>query len=626
MISKNNKFVEIYQQNQRLETFIEQNFTTLSQISVRLLASIFDKFDKNHQSHGIRHEIESFLHHDFNHIPQIKFPDSQKAIDLVLKTIKNGNKIGIITDYDVDGATSGAILYKFLTELYYFYNQNNRNHQSTQNSQIIINDQNHSSENIIVKIPHRVNDGYGPSIKIFEEFANEKVDLVFTLDCGTSAFEAIEYAKSQNINVIVIDHHTPKGNLPEAFAIINPYLIEVPTDIFEKTKNLAAVGVTFMFIRSIIENSEITLETDFQQNHAPKIDLKKYLDLVAIGTICDMMNINGINRIFIKEGLKLIQSKNNLGLSQLTSSIKDKILSTHIGYIIGPRINAGGRIGNDQYLGFKLLTTSHHIDAMKISNELNVINSIRQDINFDAELEAEIYENPNENFILAVGKWHVGVIGIVASRLKEKFNKPAFVISDSIDISSIDISNNSHNELKGSARSVEGLHLGQLIEHGIQKGILSNGGGHAMAGGFSIKRENLNQMREFLKDFLSTYSWAQSKIFVNLNLSLQSLNSDLLKAIESLEPYGNSNPNPLFLISDLKIKNIMILKEKHMRISVYDNFGNQMDFVYFGVNNTEIGKFLYSCMKNSTRIGFIISISEWNGRVSVNVKDVVDIL
>lgn len=615
----------------------------------------------------------------------LAFPTINKAIDRVLQQINQNKKIGIISDYDVDGATSAAILFKYLSQVYKLYNNNDINSyhniggHSTQYNNTQYNQANQYKENILCIIPHRVKDGYGPSKEIFQKFNDQNIDLVFTLDCGTSAFEAIDYATEQGIDVIVIDHHTPKSQLPNAFVIINPYLLSTPKDIFEKSKFFAAVGVTYCLICAMNEK----IESIFPMSPHQQIDISSYLDLVAIGTICDMMQLTGLNRLIVQKGLKLIQKQRNIGIKMLvdTAKITTKIKASNIGFAIGPRINAGGRIGDDQYLGYKLLTTESSIDAMKIAQTLSSLNSIRQDINASTEKMAKTLVNENENFILCHGNWHQGVIGIVASRLKEEFNKPAFAISefvsDSISESitnpvyelthktkdkaksdiipknniaeksiSKNISNTASDDiLKGSCRSVAELHVGQLIERAISKGILVNGGGHAMAAGFAIHKSKINAFREFLKNELQNKIWKGEEIFTDCVLSTQAIvkqETEILNAVEVLEPYGIGNKTPIFLLHNVSIVKIVFIKDVHMRVSLTSDNVHAVHAMAFNGKDSKVGKFIQNAyngfvknnndngninnsnnnaLKSNLTISCLVNISSWNESISISIQD-----
>lgn len=611
----------------------------------------------------------------------LAFPNMNKAIDRILEQIKQNKKIGIISDYDVDGATSAAILFKYLSQVYKLHdNDNNRNNNdNNNNNNNQTNQSNHShqsQQNIVCIIPHRVKDGYGPSKEIFQKFKNQNIDLVFTLDCGTSAFEAIDYAMEEGIDVIVIDHHTPKSQLPNAFVIINPYLLSTPEDIFEKSKFFAAVGVTYCLICAMNEKIESThalspdqhhlfsSQSSFQSPHQHRIDISSYLDLVAIGTICDMMQLTGLNRLIVQKGLKLIQQQRNIGIKMLaeTAKITTRIKASNIGFAIGPRINAGGRIGDDQYLGYKLLTTESSIEAMKIAQTLSSLNSIRQDINASTEKMAKTLVNENDNFILCHGNWHQGIIGIVASRLKEEFNKPAFAISEyvhesesecdykaesesKIDSKSTD-KDKSDDILKGSCRSVAELHVGQLVERAISKGVLVNGGGHAMAAGFALHKSKINAFREFLKNELQNKIWKEEEIFADCVLSTQAIikqEKEILNAVELLEPYGIGNKTPVFLLHNVNIVKIVFIKDVHMRVSLTSDSTHIVHAMVFNGKDSKVGKFIQNAYdgagnnnnpninrnKNSNNnsnnnkltISCLVNISIWNESISISVQD-----
>ncbi|UFX98593.1 single-stranded-DNA-specific exonuclease RecJ [Candidatus Gromoviella agglomerans] len=622
-LSIKNKIWIISDINTRDLEFVKQKFN-LSKISAEILINRSENSDDTYET-ILDPKIKNLLPNPLN------FHDMKKSANAVINHILEKLPIGIISDYDVDGATSAALIYKFLNLVYHLIHKKEEN-------------------KIICKIPHRVKDGYGPSKSIFDEFANEEITLVLTLDCGTTAFESIEYAKEIGIKVIVIDHHITKNKSLKAFGLINPHDPLTPNDIFSKTKDMAAVGITFIFCSAIIKI--------LKNEHSGIInilskELINMLDIVAIGTICDMMPIKGLNRAIIKNGINIIRKQKNIGIKFLCQANEINTLQAEdIGYILGPQINAGGRIGQNQYLGFKLLTTNSEIDALRISHELNVLNSMRKDINYDTQNEIEILiynENlMNQNFILVHGSWHLGIIGIAASRLKEKFHKPSFVLSNHEEISNnslnsiqinhesernlnintksnslqIDTINHNSETLKGSGRSVEGLHIGHLIDKAINMGILENGGGHAMACGFSIKRKNLQKFHEFLKEELTYYSWQADSLKIDSVISCSAINKNILTEIDVCAPYGNGNARPLFLIDRVFIKNILIIKEKHAKINLSDLREN-INAMMFNIDKRTI-EFIENTKSFGNLVSCVVSISEWRGNVSCKIEDITE--
>ena len=392
-------------------------------------------------------EIEHFLNPKIkNLLPDpYQLKDMDKAIERTSKAISENEKIVIFGDYDVDGATSSALIKNYFSEI---------------------------GIEVQIYIPDRIAEGYGLNVKSLKQMIKlYNPSLIITVDCGTMSFEAIDHAKDQNINVLVIDHHIGGVELPNAVAIINPNRV----DETSQYKYLAAVGVSFLFLVGL--NSHLKKQGYFKANSP---DLMSYLDLVALGTVCDIMPLIGLNRAFVLRGLQLMNVRKNLGISGLCDllSLAQKISAYHLGFVIGPRINAGGRVGYS-YLGSKLLSSDNIYEIKEIALKLNQYNIERQLIE-SSVLEEAFAQAENQklnNVIYVYGEnWHPGVIGIVASRLKEKYNKISIVISMDGEYG------------KSSCRSVSGFDIGKAIINAKYQGLLKDGGGHAMAAGFTIEK------------------------------------------------------------------------------------------------------------------------------------------
>jgi single-stranded-DNA-specific exonuclease len=361
---------------------------------------------------------------------------------VVFKHIKNKSKICIFGDYDVDGATSSSLLSFYLKHL-------NIDH--------------------FVFIPDRQKDGYGPSTETFESIIKKKVDLIIALDCGTTSFEAIDLALKKKVDVIIIDHHKSQEILPKANALINPNRFDESGDYYY----LCAAGLLFIFLVGL--NKFLRDKNYFKDSNLNELDLLNYLDLVMMGTVCDVVPLIDLNRAFVSQGLKVAAKRKNLGLKTLVdhSRIRKKISTYEVGYILGPKINAGGRIGKSE-LGYNLLTTNDAETAYLISSELDSLNLKRKDLEKKILDEAiNIAEKNNDQPIIFLYKndWHEGLIGIIASRLKDHFNKPTFIMSKKGE------------DLKGSARSIFGFDVGLAITKCKQLDLINKGGGHPMAGG-----------------------------------------------------------------------------------------------------------------------------------------------
>ena len=417
--------------------YLKENFL-LDEITAKLLT--LRNIEKEEVNNFLNPSIRNFL------------PDPNELLDMeksslrTLQAIKQKEKIGIFGDYDVDGATSTALLGKFFEELNLKYE---------------------------IYIPDRKSEGYGPSIRGFKDLIKNNVKIIFTVDCGTLSFEAIDYAKNNNIDVIVLDHHQSEIKLPKAYSIINPNRLDDKSNL----KYLCAAGVSFMFLVSI--NRLLRSKNWFLKNSINEPNLINYLDLVSLGTICDVVPLIGLNRAIVKQGLKILRAKKNLGLKTLLDICKIESSPSiyHLGYILGPRINAGGRVGKCSH-GANLLLNSNPKEVFKIASELEEYNKERKVL--EKDLVDKVLEKTNIDLndpilVLHGIGWHEGVIGIVASRIKDKYNKPTIVISIKNGVG------------KASARSIIGFDIGSIIIAAAQKNILIKGGGHKMAAGFSIE-------------------------------------------------------------------------------------------------------------------------------------------
>ena len=424
----------------RLALAISQRFD-LPDIVSRVLSSRVQSID----------EVESFLYPTLkNNLPNpFSLKDMEKAARRMAKTIMDGEPIGLMGDYDVDGATSTALLKMFLESL---------------------------NVPVFAYIPDR-EDGYGPSAKKMHEYHEKGCSVVATLDCGMTAFDPIQEGTDLGLDVIVLDHHdADEKRYPNAYAIVNPKRLD--EDPNHPCHFMAAVGVVFLFTVAL---NTVLRELGFYKDKSEP-NLIKYLDLVAFGTVCDVVKLKGVNRLFVKAGLKQMQTQNNLGIKALATLVKlsEPASAYHLGYVFGPRINACGRVGKSD-IGMKLLSSSDLISATVLAEELEALNLTRREIETSVLLEAieQVESKPIDTpFLVVEGeKWHQGVVGIVAGRLKDKYNLPVFALSIEDD------------EIKGSSRSVQGVDLGTLVMNAIQLGILSRGGGHPMAAGFSLKKE-----------------------------------------------------------------------------------------------------------------------------------------
>ena len=556
MISISGKNWILKKYDQKDISFLKNNFF-LDEITSKLLS--IRKIKKE--------DIKSFLNPSIkNYLPNPNtLIDMEKATQRTIKSINIKEKVGIFGDYDVDGATSTALLGKYFTELKIPYQ---------------------------IYIPDRKKEGYGPTIKSFKELIANGVKIIFTVDCGTLSFDAIDYAKKKNIDVIVLDHHQSEINLPKAFSLINPNRFDDKSNL----QYLCAAGVTFMFLVSI--NRELRIINWFSQKKINEPNLINYLDLVSLGTVCDVVPLIGLNRAIVKQGLKILKGKKNLGLK--TSLDICKIESNpsiyHLGFMLGPRINAGGRVGKCSH-GANLLLNTDPKSAFKLASELDQFNKERQMLEKDL-LQKLLNETKDYSIdpvlVLSGSNWHEGIIGIVAARLKDKFNKPVIIIS--ID----------GQYGKASARSIVGFDIGSVIIAATQNKILLKGGGHKMAGGFSIDIKNIDKFKDFVcRKFQNVNEDISSEkpMYLDSILSPTALNLDFYNKVNNLAPFGSGNPEPKFIVEDLKTINGKIVGEKHIKSILVGKNGSSIKTIAFNAVENDLGAYLLKKNKKTFNIG-----------------------
>ena len=555
--------------------FIKENFS-LDEITSKLLSIRKVKKD----------EINTFLNPSIKNVlpnPNILL-DMDKSTLRTTKAIERKEKIGIFGDYDVDGATSTALLGNYFSELKIDFE---------------------------IYIPDRKKDGYGPSIKSFKELIDKKVKLIFTVDCGTLSFEAINFAKENNIDVIVLDHHQSEVKLPNAFSIINPNRLDDKSNL----QYLCAAGVSFMFLISL--NRDLRSNKWFDKNYIDEPNLINYLDLVSLGTVCDVVPLVGLNRAIVKQGLKVIKSKKNLGLKTLLDicKIESNPSIYHLGYLLGPRINAGGRVGKCSH-GANLLLNKNPKDTFRIASELDQFNKERQILEKDL-LQKILNETKDYKtdpvLILSGSKWHEGIIGIVAARLKDKFNKPVIIISLEGDVG------------KASARSIVGFDIGSVIIAATQEKILIKGGGHKMAGGFSIKTENIEKLKDFVfRKFKNINEDLRSDrpFLLDSIIAPSAVNLEFYNKIALLSPFGSGNPEPRFIIEDLKTINGKIVGDKHIKSVLIGKDGTSFKSIAFNAVENDLSAYLLQKNNKMFNVAGKLSLNEWKGQS--NVEFIID--
>lgn len=518
--------------------------------------------------------------------------DMQQGVHRAVKAIQNKEKICIFADYDVDGATSSALLKNVLRDI---------------------------GVKAEIYVPDRIEEGYGPSNMAMAAIKQRGTDLLITVDCGSVAFDALAYASEIGLDVIVIDHHLSVDKMPRAVAVINPNRLDDPSSY----TNLAAVGVSFLFAVALC--TALKKEGFFTQNNIQPPDLLRQLDIVALGTVCDVMTLTGLNRAFVKQGLKIARARKNIGYAALCdiAQLEEAISCYHLGFVLGPRINAGGRVG-DSSLGAALLSTTCSNQALKFSEELNVHNENRKAIEISILNEAYALASlqANDAMIFVYGEgWHPGVIGIVAGRLKESFNKPVAVVAINDGIG------------KGSCRSVKGCDFGAVLLEAKLNNILVAGGGHAMAAGFTVEEKNLSVLKEFLTSKFAIAlagSDAHLQEFYDLDLSPDSLNNDgIIDEINLLEPFGNGNPMPTFRFTDLFVLKADVVGGKHLKVmfapSKNSGAAKPINAMAFNAVSTVIADIIMSKKPYNLTVYGNLKENIWQNRrtIQLHIKDLL---
>jgi single-stranded-DNA-specific exonuclease len=556
--------------NQEEISFLKDNFS-LDEITSKLLS--IRKIKREDVNSFLNPSIKNFLPNPNNLV------DMDKSSVRTLAALEKNEKIGIFGDYDVDGATSTALLGKYFSVLNISYE---------------------------IYIPDRRKEGYGPSIKSFEELIKKGVKIIFTVDCGTLSFKAIDYAKKNNIDVIVLDHHQSEINLPNAYSVVNPNRLDDKSNL----QYLCAAGVTFMFLVSM--NRILRSTNWFKNKKIKEPDLINYLDLVSLGTVCDVVPLIGLNRAIVKQGLKIFKLKKNLGLKTLIDicRIESNPSIYHLGFMLGPRINAGGRVGKCSH-GANLLLDSNPKHVFKLATELDQYNKERQIL--EKELLQKIMNETKDYskdpvLVLSGKNWHEGVIGIVAARLKDKFNKPVIIISIDGEVG------------KASARSIVGFDIGSIIISANQEKILLKGGGHKMAGGFSIKIENIKKFKDFIfRKFrnLNEDLTKEKPLYLDSVISPTAINIEFYNKVNLLAPFGSGNPEPKFIIENLKTVNSKIVGEKHIKSVLIGQDGTILKTIAFNAVEADLGGYLLKKNNKLFNIAGKLSLNEWKGQSNV---------
>ena len=483
------------------------------------------------------------------------FRDMDRAAERLAAAVLAGERVAVFGDYDVDGATSAALMIRLLRSL---------------------------GLDPVAYIPDRLMEGYGPSGEALVRLAGEGASLIVTVDCGAQAFEALEMARDVGVDVIVVDHHKCAPALPVAYALVNPNRLDEAEGAAHG--HLAAVGVAFLLGAALIR----TLRSRGHFAGRPEPKLLDLLDIVALGTVADVAALRGLNRAFVAQGLKVMAQRRNIGLSALLDAARltRAPTATDLGFALGPRINAGGRVGKSD-LGVRLLTTDDPEEARVIAAELDRLNEERRSIEGDVQAAAEAMAHPRRAVTIVAGQgWHPGVIGIVAGRLKEKFGKPAIVIA--LD---------EHGVGKGSGRSVSGVDLGQAVLAAKEAGLLVAGGGHAMAAGLTIAEGEIAAFSDFLEARLAegvTRSIGDRALLVDALLTPRGVSPALVESLEAGGPYGMGWPAPRVAAGPVRVIKADIVGNGHVRAIMAGEDGARLKTVAFRQAESLLGQALLS--------------------------------
>lgn len=522
-------------------------------------------------------------------------PSSLKDMDAAAERIADaiivGEKVAVFGDYDVDGATSSALLARFFAAV---------------------------GAKLRIYIPDRFSEGYGPNAPALLRLQSEGCRVVITVDCGITAHAPLEAAKVAGLDVIVIDHHGAEPLLPKAFAVVNPNRLDDDSGV----GHLAAVGVAFLLIVAV---NRALRRRNFYTNGRTEPDLRHWLDLVALGTVCDMVPLIGVNRALVTQGLKVMAQRGNIGLAALAdvAGLDSRPDAYHAGFLLGPRVNAGGRVGASD-LGAMLLSCDDESEAKRLAEKLDAHNHDRRRLESAAAMEAiaEAESATGQFILLAREGWHAGVIGIIASRLVDRFNRPACVVSLKDGIG------------KGSGRSVRGVDLGAALIAARQKGLLINGGGHPMAGGFTVEQDKIPALRDFLAERIEARIRDDKIVpIMEVDAAIQPTGAtiDVARSLERLAPFGIGNPAPRFVLRSARLVRIDPVGEGHLRCIVASEgkSSGELKAIAFRVADGPIGKVLLEAKGGvPVHLAGKLQVDTWQGRESVQliIEDVASAL
>ncbi|MBN8941343.1 MAG: single-stranded-DNA-specific exonuclease RecJ [Rhizobiales bacterium] len=512
--------------------------------------------------------------------------DMDRAVERLARAVTTTEKVAIFGDYDVDGATSSAVLALFLRAC---------------------------GLDPVIRIPDRIFEGYGPNSEVIRQLRADGATLLVTLDCGTTSHDVLAEAATIGFDVVVCDHHQADERLPEVAALVNPNRL----DDLSGLGHLCAAGVTFMMVVAL---NRALRDRGFWTAGRPEPDLMRLLDLVALGTVADVVALKGLNRAFVTRGLTVMRKRENVGLRALmdVARLDGPPTPYHLGFLIGPRINAGGRIG-DAGLGARLLVTDDAAEAQRIAAELDRLNRERQVVELgtvaEAEAEALAALGPMEEgtsvIVTAGNGWHAGVVGLVASRLKERFKRPAFAVAFTGETGT------------GSGRSLPGVDLGAAVRQAVSEGLLVKGGGHAMAAGITVMRGRLADFRAFLEDKLQAGVEAarrEDALAIDAATTAAALKPELAALIDRAGPFGSGNAEPVLVLPAHTVVYAEEVGAAHVRTRLKSGDNATIDAIAFRAAGQPVGRALAENRGRQLHVAGSISIDRWQGRERVQFR------
>ncbi|CDZ27999.1 single-stranded-DNA-specific exonuclease RecJ [Neorhizobium galegae] len=515
--------------------------------------------------------------------------DCEKAVLRLADAIARQEKVAIFGDYDVDGASSSALLYRFLR---------------------------HFGVEAEIYIPDRIFEGYGPNPAAIRQLIANGARLIVTVDCGSTSHDALAAARDEGCDVVVIDHHQLGHELPPCLALVNPNR----EDDLSGQGHLCAAGVVFLVLVAAARHMR-----QIGDPRAKSLDLLAWLDIVALATVCDVVPLKGLNRAYVVKGLLAARHMGNAGLSALfrKAGLGGPVTPYHFGFLIGPRINAGGRIG-DAALGSRLLTLEDPIEAEEIAGRLDDLNRERQAMEAamlaeaEAEVLAEYGNGEGANVIVtARDKWHPGIVGLIAARLKEKFKRPAFAIA--FDPS---------GKGTGSGRSINGFDMGRMVRAAVDAGLLVKGGGHAMAAGLTVERSNLGRLRAFFEEMAGEgvpALVANHVLKIDGALSASGATLELFDQLEQAGPYGSGHSQPVFAIPAHRLKDARLVGTAHIKVTLEAADGSRLEGIAFRAAETPLGNMLLNSRGAQIHAAGCLSADQWQGtrRMQLRLLDAV---